>query len=170
MFRSSYSTARKFRGFETRLVAGDDGYSIEVEVEKGQALNDVFIALGEQGIQVQSMRNKANRLEEMFVSMTNGDQNSTDQAEQVCAVSPAEKWIAFRTIVTKEIRRFTRIWLQTLLPPAITISLYFIIFGTLIGPRIGEMAGFQLYGVCSAGFDYDVGYYQLLFQCGVIVF
>ncbi|WIO73230.1 ABC transporter permease [Porticoccaceae bacterium LTM1] len=53
------------------------------------------------------------------------------------------QWIAFQTIVTKEIRRFTRIWMQTLLPPAITISLYFIIFGTLIGPRIGEMAGFS---------------------------
>lgn len=53
------------------------------------------------------------------------------------------QWIAFQTIVTKEVRRFTRIWMQTLLPPAITISLYFIIFGTLIGPRIGEMAGFS---------------------------
>lgn len=54
-----------------------------------------------------------------------------------------QKWIAFRTILTKEVRRFSRIWLQTLLPPAITISLYFIIFGTLIGPRIGDMAGFS---------------------------
>ena len=58
-------------------------------------------------------------------------------------MNTAEKWVAFRTILTKEVRRFMRIWLQTLLPPAITISLYFIIFGTLIGPRIGEMAGFS---------------------------
>jgi len=50
-----------------------------------------------------------------------------------------EQWIAFTTIVVKEVRRFMRIWLQTLLPPAITIALYFVIFGTLIGPRIGEM-------------------------------
>lgn len=49
--------------------------------------------------------------------------------------------IAFNTIVRREIRRFTRIWMQTLLPPAITMSLYFIIFGNLIGPRIGEMDG-----------------------------
>lgn len=49
--------------------------------------------------------------------------------------------IAFRTIVTKEIRRFTRIWPQTLLPPAITTSLYFLIFGTLIGQRIGAING-----------------------------
>ncbi|RAU17626.1 ABC transporter permease [Nitrincola tibetensis] len=49
---------------------------------------------------------------------------------------------AFWTIVTKEIRRFTRIWVQTLLPPAITMTLYFIIFGNLIGSRIGDMGGF----------------------------
>ena len=54
-----------------------------------------------------------------------------------------EQWIAFTTIVVKEVRRFMRIWLQTLLPPAITIALYFVIFGTLIGPRIGEMSGFS---------------------------
>ena len=51
--------------------------------------------------------------------------------------------IAYWTIVTKEVRRFMRIWQQTLLPPAITIALYFVIFGTLIGPRIGEMSGFS---------------------------
>jgi ABC-2 type transport system permease protein len=51
-------------------------------------------------------------------------------------------WIAFVTIVVKEIRRFTRIWVQTLLPPAITMTLYFIIFGNLIGSRIGDMGGF----------------------------
>ena len=53
-----------------------------------------------------------------------------------------EKWVAFVTLVIKEIRRFMRIWMQTLLPPAITIALYFVIFGTLIGPRIGKMSGF----------------------------
>ncbi|MGB1238880.1 MAG: ABC transporter permease [Pseudomonadales bacterium] len=51
--------------------------------------------------------------------------------------------IAFYTIVHREIRRFTRIWAQTLLPPAITMTLYFIIFGNLIGSRIGEMDGFD---------------------------
>ncbi|SEG34298.1 ABC transporter permease [Marinobacterium lutimaris] len=50
---------------------------------------------------------------------------------------------AFWTIVVKEVRRFTRIWPQTLLPPAITMTLYFIIFGNLIGSRIGEMGGFD---------------------------
>lgn len=50
---------------------------------------------------------------------------------------------AFRTIVVREIRRFTRIWPQTLLPPAVTMTLYFIIFGNLIGSRIGQMGGFD---------------------------
>jgi ABC-2 type transport system permease protein len=52
------------------------------------------------------------------------------------------KYIAFETILIKEIRRFTRIWMQTLLPPAITIGLYYLIFGNLIGRRIGEMGGY----------------------------
>ncbi len=58
-------------------------------------------------------------------------------------MSHHELWVAFFTIVRKEIRRFTRIWAQTLLPPAITMTLYFIIFGNLIGSRIGEMGGFS---------------------------
>ena len=49
--------------------------------------------------------------------------------------------IALLTIVTKEVRRFMRIWPQTMLPPAITTALYFLIFGTLMGQRIGEIAG-----------------------------
>ena len=51
-------------------------------------------------------------------------------------------WVAFNTLLFKEVRRFTRIWPQTLLPPGITMALYFVIFGNLIGSRIGEMDGF----------------------------
>lgn len=51
--------------------------------------------------------------------------------------------IAYQTLVIKEVTRFMRIWIQTILPPAITMSLYFVIFGNLIGPRIGKMAGFD---------------------------
>ncbi len=53
-----------------------------------------------------------------------------------------ETYTAFNTIVYREVRRFLRIWMQTLLPPAITMSLYFVIFGNLIGSRIGEMGGY----------------------------
>jgi ABC-2 type transport system permease protein len=50
-------------------------------------------------------------------------------------------WIGYKTIVRKEITRILRIWGQTIVPPAITMSLYFIIFGELIGRRIGDMGG-----------------------------
>lgn len=53
-----------------------------------------------------------------------------------------DQWIALSTLAVKEIRRFLRIWSQTLLPPAITMTLYFVIFGTLIGQRIGPMDGY----------------------------
>ena len=52
-------------------------------------------------------------------------------------------WIAFWTVLTREVRRFMRIWLQTLVPPVITMGLYFVIFGDLIGSRIGPMAGYN---------------------------
>ncbi|HHJ16537.1 MAG TPA: ABC transporter permease [Gammaproteobacteria bacterium] len=54
-----------------------------------------------------------------------------------------EKYIAFETIIIKEVLRFSRIWLQTIIPPVITISLYFVIFGNLIGSQIGDMDGFR---------------------------
>lgn len=50
-------------------------------------------------------------------------------------------FIALQSILIKEVTRYFRIWVQTLLPPAITMSLYFVIFGQLIGSRIGEMGG-----------------------------
>ncbi len=50
-------------------------------------------------------------------------------------------FIAFQTILIKETLRFSRIWIQTLLPPAITTALYFVIFGELIGARLGPVEG-----------------------------
>jgi len=52
------------------------------------------------------------------------------------------QWVGYTTIVRKEVTRILRIWGQTIVPPAITMSLYFIIFGELIGSRIGTMGGF----------------------------
>ncbi len=52
-------------------------------------------------------------------------------------------WYGFLAVVRQEIRRFTVIWLQTILPPAITTALYFLIFGQLVGSRIGSMEGFS---------------------------
>lgn len=56
-------------------------------------------------------------------------------------VSARSYWVGYQTIVIKEITRIMRIWAQTLIPPAITMTLYFVIFGQLIGRRIGEMGG-----------------------------
>ena len=51
--------------------------------------------------------------------------------------------VALKTLVRKEVIRVARIWIQTIVPPAITMTLYFIIFGNLIGKRIGVMGGFD---------------------------
>jgi ABC-2 type transport system permease protein len=50
-------------------------------------------------------------------------------------------WVTFATLLNKEVMRFSRIWVQTILPSAITTTLYFVIFGRLIGDRIGPMHG-----------------------------
>lgn len=52
-------------------------------------------------------------------------------------------YVAFKTIINKEITRFLRIWPQTLLPPVISMTLYFLIFGKLIGSQISDMSGFS---------------------------
>ena len=53
-----------------------------------------------------------------------------------------QQWIAFRTIVTKEVMRFVRIWVQTVLPAMITMGLYFVIFGHLIGSQLAPIQGY----------------------------
>ena len=59
--------------------------------------------------------------------------------------------VAFMTIARKEIRRFLRIWTQTLVPPVVTMSLYFVIFGNLIGERIGKMDGIRYIDFIAPG-------------------
>lgn len=54
-----------------------------------------------------------------------------------------EQWTSFLAILYREICRFLRIWMQTLLPPVVTIALYLIIFGDLIGSRIGAIKGYS---------------------------
>ncbi|MBS0613355.1 MAG: ABC transporter permease [Proteobacteria bacterium] len=51
-------------------------------------------------------------------------------------------WVGFKTILIREFDRIARIWAQTLVPPAVTASLYFVIFGSLIGRRVGTVGGF----------------------------
>src|SRR4249919_861364 len=60
------------------------------------------------------------------------------------STTPARRnWIALGTIVRREVNRILRIWGQTLVPPAITMTLYFLIFGGLIGSRVGTMDGIR---------------------------
>jgi ABC-2 type transport system permease protein len=54
-----------------------------------------------------------------------------------------EKIVALRTLFTKEYLRFARIWIQTIVPPVITVALYFIIFGNLIGSQLGDVKGYR---------------------------
>ncbi len=52
-------------------------------------------------------------------------------------------WIGFKTIIIREFSRIVRIWGQTIVPPAVTATLYFIIFGSLIGKRVGQVGGYD---------------------------
>ncbi len=66
-----------------------------------------------------------------------------DSPTQVAVQQPLSvaRWIGFKTIVIREYGRIVRIWGQTLVPSAVTATLYFVIFGNLIGRRVGPMAG-----------------------------
>ena len=63
--------------------------------------------------------------------------------QAVATTSLQKNFVALGTIVRREIMRILRIWGQTLVPPAITMTLYFLIFGGLIGSRIGDMGGYS---------------------------
>ena len=76
------------------------------------------------------------------------DQTPRNPMEALRAISDQERsrireaWVGFATTVRREIHRVLRIWPQTLLPPVITTCLYFIIFGPVLGDRIGQMQGY----------------------------
>jgi ABC-2 type transport system permease protein len=55
----------------------------------------------------------------------------------------AQQYVAFKTILIKEFLRFIRIWVQTVVPAAVTMGLYFIIFGNLIGSQLADVAGYS---------------------------
>lgn len=60
-------------------------------------------------------------------------------------------WISFTSIARKEMIRIFRIWVQTLVPPVITITLYFVIFGGFIGSQVGKMGGFDYMAFIAPG-------------------
>ena len=71
------------------------------------------------------------------------DYRDTKMTQAVASTSFQKNIVALGTIVRREVMRILRIWGQTLVPPAITMTLYFLIFGGLIGSRIGDMGGFS---------------------------
>ena len=85
--------------------------------------------------------------------MKKGNENKTEKAPKKlgkikCVDNKVQEYnymriqlVSFWTILSKEINRILRIWTQTLIPPTITITLYFVIFGTFIGSRVGEVNG-----------------------------
>src|SRR3546814_668748 len=76
-----------------------------------------------------------------------GEGRMSAPVEATPAPAPASdarrNWIALYTVARREVVRILRIWGQTLVPPAITMTLYFLIFGGLIGSRVGEMEGIK---------------------------
>ena len=74
---------------------------------------------------------------------------ATDHAAAAIGALPAApslgrvRWIGFKTIIIREFGRILRIWGQTVVPSAVTSTLYFVIFGSLIGRRVGQMGGFD---------------------------
>jgi ABC-2 type transport system permease protein len=62
---------------------------------------------------------------------------------KVPATRAGAEWIGFKTIIIREFSRIVRIWGQTIVPPAVTATLYFIIFGSLIGRRVGQVGGYD---------------------------
>ena len=60
-------------------------------------------------------------------------------------------WISFTSIARKEMIRIFRIWIQTLVPPVITMTLYFIIFGSFIGTQLGDIAGYDYMAFIAPG-------------------
>src|SRR6201996_9481846 len=61
----------------------------------------------------------------------------------MAASRAATEWIGFKTIIIREFSRIIRIWGQTIVPPAVTATLYFVIFGSLIGRRVGQVGGYD---------------------------
>ncbi len=141
--RESIAHCPRVDGIE--IVMTDDR-TLEASLPKQKSLNNLFAELDSQGMHVLSMRNKANRLEELFMRLVDSGQ----AGGRAGGMNASLNWVGFKTIVRKEVTRILRIWGQTIVPPAITMTLYFIIFGELIGRRIGEMERFQLHAVHRA--------------------
>src|SRR6202011_1879022 len=64
-------------------------------------------------------------------------------ASMAAASRARAEWVGFSTIIIREFNRIVRIWGQTIVPPTVTATLYFVIFGSLIGRRVGRVGGYE---------------------------
>jgi ABC-2 type transport system permease protein len=152
--RETLDDTPQLPGYAVRLT---DDHTLEVEVSKEQNLNDIFAALTYRGSrgpfdaqQVEpargavhaagrGARRRGNTGERGGRRMTTGAGTAVNARREG---EGEHRWVGFSTIVIREFSRIIRIWGQTIVPPAITATLYFLIFGSLIGPRIGDMGGY----------------------------
>src|ERR1700676_1671727 len=65
------------------------------------------------------------------------------QAPKAAPSRARAEWVGFSTIIIREFNRIVRIWGQTIVPPTVTATLYFVIFGSLIGRRVGRVGGYE---------------------------
>src|SRR6202790_565701 len=72
------------------------------------------------------------------------------QAPKAAPSRARAEWVGFSTIVIREFNRIVRIWGQTIVPPTVTATLYFVIFGSLIGKRVGQVGGYDYMGIIAA--------------------
>ena len=136
-----------------------DDHTLEIEVSKEQNLNDIFSRLSAAGIEVLSMRNKTNRLEELFMrlveqqprrrpshALASTTQSPTLVSQRIhvhaesLAAAPTSS-VSARSSSASSIASSAS-GARRIVPPAITATLYFVIFGSLIGRRIGDMGGY----------------------------
>ena len=175
--REAVRSVPQVPGYEFELI---DEHTLEVEVSKEQSLNEVFAKLigaghrralhAQQGQPArralhEAGRAQARRRERVAMS---------DAAAQVAAADSARslrqaRWIGFKTIIIREYGRIIRIWAQTIVPSAVTSALYFVIFGSLIGQRVGAHGRRALHAVHRARAHHDGRDHQLLRQRGVVV-
>ena len=152
--RSPVTVAPDLPGYAV-AIAGDD--TLEVEVKKGpEPQRDLRGAVGardrdrqhaQQGQSARGALPAAGRGPGRGDWTAEAGGVGVNEAAKAAVAAEAatagdRRWVGFRTIVIREFSRIIRIWGQTLVPPAITTTLYFLIFGSLIGRRIGDMGGF----------------------------
>ena len=135
-FRGATAAAPALPGFVSRMT---DDHTLEIEVTKEQTLNDIFARLSAAG---HRGRQHAQQGEPAGGALHAPGRDARApparrRADWRRNPSGASAGSACETIIRREYGRIIRIWGQTLVPPAVTAALYFLIFGSLIGRRIG---------------------------------